>query len=123
MSKSKGSSGPADQQTRLRVTLYPWTTHTVAEIDLGRRGGGGADFTRLAYWHLDVRRRDLSGRSTDDVLRILIDSLVRHLDGAHDTADAQAVGETTRPAAPAPLEGPQGEAHTQTPLPGLEPTL
>ena len=66
MTKSKSTREPVDQQSSLSLTLYPWTTHTVAEVDLGWRRDGATHRSRLAYWHLDVTRADLAGRPTDD---------------------------------------------------------
>ena len=120
MSNLKGSREPVDRQTSVRLTFYPWTSHTVAQVDLGWRDHDGAHRAPLAYWHLDVTRADLAGRKTDDVIRLFVDGLLRHLDGADDPADQ--VAHRTEPsgvAASAPLEGPQGEAPTQAALPGL----
>ena len=120
MSISKGTREPVDRQTRIVVTLIPSTTHTVAEVALGWRRRGGVDLGRIAYWHIDVTRADLAGRNTDDVLRLLLDGVLRHLDGAHDPADQVAHGtDISGAAAPPPLEGPQGEDPQQTALPGL----
>ena len=120
MSRTKGSREPVDQQSSLSLTLYPWTTHTVAEVDLGWRRDGATHRSRLAYWHLDVTRADLAGRATDDVIRILVDGLLRHLDGSHDPADAYAVAAAsdTGEATGAPL-GAMGGTVTQDSLPGI----
>ena len=120
MSSSRGTREPVDPNTRLCLTFYPYTSHTVAEVDLGWRGSGGLNRSRLAYWHIDVRRSEIAGRSTDDVLRLFVNGILRHLDGTNDPADHVAIATGDGPEASAPLEGPQGEAHTQTALPGLD---
>ena len=120
MSKAKGSREPADRQTRLSIAFWPWSTHTIAYLTLGWRDNGGAHSSPLAYWHLDVGRADLQGRPTNDVLRILVNGLVRHLDEPDDPADqvAQAADIRTAEGPAAPL-GATGGTVTQDSPPGI----
>ena len=123
MSKQKASREPADTKPSLRVEFWPWRTYTVATVDVGYRDGAGIHRSRLCYLHLRLSRADLAGLTGDDVLRTLCLSLLRGVE-SRDPANRYSTGKvTTRPEAPAPLEGPQGEDHTQAALPGLEPTL
>jgi hypothetical protein len=114
MVKDKDIGRPLADGKHFVVEYWPYTTHTVAEIIVAWRGGDGPHRSRLARWHLRLSRADLAGHSTDDVLRILVNSLVRRLESGADPADrqAQAVGSGV------PL-GTAGGTVTQDSLPGL----
>ena len=119
MTRGKSSSEPADRKPSISVTLFPWEGHSVATVDVASWDSAGRHVSRLAYWHLDLKRSDLAGKSTDDVLRLLCKRILRRLESGPDPADQVAGRQGTRPQAPAPLEGPQGEEIPQTALPGL----
>ena len=113
MVKDKDVGRPLTDGRHFVVEYWPYTTHTVAEIIVAWRGSDGPHRSRLARWHLRLSRADLAGHSTDDVIRSLIDGLVRRLESGADPADHQsAVG----PGAPL---GATGGTVTEDTLPGL----
>lgn len=118
MSGSKSKREPASDGRRFTVTFWPYTGYTVAEIDVGWRDGAGVHRSRLARWHLRIARSDLAGHTTDDVLRGLIDGLVRRVESGPDSADRQ-----NAPVGPGvPLGTTGGTVPTDSP-PVPEPTL
>ena len=123
MSRTKGTREPVDRQPSLSITIWPYVGYTVCTVDAGWRDGAGPHRSRLARWHLRLSRADLAGHTTDDVLRSLIDSLVRRLESGPDPADHHAavgtgapLGATGGTVTTDPREGPQLDSPD---LPGL----
>ena len=122
MSKRKGTSEPVDSQRRISVTVWPYSTYSVATVDIGWRDGSGPCSSRLARWHLRLTRTDLAGHTTDDVLRVIVDCLVHRLESGPDPADYRAA---VGPGAPLGATGgtvttdpPEGQQPDPPVLPG-----
>ena len=119
MGKTRAPKEPVDRQPCLKVEFWPWRDYTVATVDVGYRDHSGTHRSRLCYLHLRLSRGDLAGLSGDAVLRTLCLSLLRGVESRDPANTYAAARPLTRPAAPAPLEGPQGDEIPQTALPGL----
>ena len=119
MSGTRSAREPVDRKPSVSIEFWPWSTYTVATVDVGYRDRSGVHRSRLAYLHLRLSRSDLAGIAGDDVLRTLCLGLLRGIE-SRDPANRYSTGQVTdRPQASAPLEGPQGEEIQQTALPGL----
>lgn len=120
MPRSKVARGPVDPKTSLHVTLQPWTGHSVVTVDVGSCDSTGRHVSRLAYWHVALTRSDLHGKSSDDVLRLLCQCLLRRLEsGASDPADQVAGREQPTAVGPGAPVGATGATVTQDCLPGI----
>lgn len=109
----------ADAQPSFALIWHAWRNHTSCTALVGRRCSSGTVSHPVARWDLRVTRGELSGRSTDDVLRLLIDSLLHHLDGQPSPSDWYNVPADSSAVGPGgPLGGPRGEWY-QPRLPGL----
>ena len=120
MPRSKAAHGPVDPKPSLHVALYPWRESSVVTVDVGTSDSNGRHVSRIAYWHVELSRADLHGKSTDDVLRLLCECLVRRLkSGASDPADQVARSEPNAAAGPGAPLGATGGTVTQDCLPGI----
>lgn len=123
MTRGQHPGGPADPKTSLAFTIYPWSSHSVVTVDMARWDSTGRHVSRLAYWHLDLVRSQLHGRSTDDVLRLVCLGLLRRLEsGAKDPADALARSHDNTAEGPGAPLGATGGTVTQDCPPGDWPT-
>ena len=104
---------PAPDAHWITYAFYPWDEYTQAEIHLVSRVGGVR--SDLALWadHLGIGRRDLAGRSPQDVALMLGDELWRRLH-----TDSQADLQRNAVASGVPL-GTVGGTVSQDSLPGL----
>ena len=120
MPRSKVAHEPVDRKPSLAFTVYPWSAHSVVTVDVGHHDGTGRHVRRIAYWHLELSRAELSGHSTDHVLRLICLSVLRRLEsGAVDPADQVArAGDSSAEGPGAPL-GATGGTVTQDCLPGI----
>ncbi len=120
MPRSKVARGPVDPKTSLHVALYPWSGHSVITVDVGSSDSTGRHLSRLAYWHVELTRADLHGKSSDDVLRLLSECLLRRLEpGAGDPADQVAGRGSEQARGPGAPLGATGGTVTQDCLPGI----
>lgn len=123
MSESKGAREPADRKPSLAFTIYPWKAHSIVTVDVGHHDSTGRHVRRIAYWHLELSRAELAGHSTDDVLRLICNGVLRRLEsGAKDAGDQVAHGSDSDAAGPGAPDGATGRAVKQDCLPGTWPT-
>jgi len=120
MSKQRPTREPVDGKPSISITLYPWVAHSVVTVDVSAHDSTGRHSSRLAYWHVNITRAELAGKSTDDVLRLLCERILRRLEsGPSDPAD-QVAGRTESTAVgPGAPVGATGATVTQDCLPGL----
>ena len=120
MPRSKRAHEPVDPKRSLHLSLLPWTGYSVVTVDVGTSDSTGRHLSRLAYWHVDLTRADLSGKSSDDVLRLLCECLLRRLEsGARDPADQVAGRSASAAVGPGAPLGATGGTVTQDCLPGI----
>lgn len=124
MSSKAKPKGPLYDHPSFEVSLWPYRTGAVVEVGVGFSDGTGRHRSRIAYWHVDLTRGQLAGRTSDDVLRLLCDCLVRRLEsGTEDPADYTVGRENRSRRSPGAPGGATGATVTQDCLPGLQPTL
>lgn len=120
MSAKSKHKGPLYDHPSFEVALWPYRTGSVVTVDVGYSDSTGRHRSRVAFWHLHLTRAELTGRCSDDVLRILCDSLVRRLEsGAEDPADLTVGRENRSRRSPGAPLGATGGTVIQDPLPGL----
>ena len=120
MPRAKSVHQPVDPKRSLHVNLYPWGSHSVVTVDISASDSTGRHVSRLAYWHVDLTRADLHGKSSDDVIRLLCECLLRRLEsGPIDPADQVAISEDPKAEGPGAPLGATGGTVTQDCLPGI----
>lgn len=124
MSRTKKAAAPVDRKPSLSLTIYPWSWGSVITVDVGHHDSTGRHVSRIAYWHLELSRSELVGKSTNDVLRLLCERVLRRLEsGPTDPADSVAVGPRHQAEGPGAPDGATGRAGIQGSLSGIQPTL